>query len=181
MTEHLIERLNQKGFHVRRIQSPIDFLKAWNTVVRDVSGPIVVLSDPITNLWLDRYDNVTWVPEDAGRDVVFRAALGFTGVSFALADTGTVMLAEDSGYARLVSNMVPRHIALIPENRIAANWQEAVSRLRQESSHLPRILSFISGPSQTADIQGTLIRGMHGPIHVEAWLVPPVSGASTLT
>lgn len=181
MIERMKRRLQEKGFAVREIQSPVDFLKAWNAVIGSHPEPTVVLSDPVTNLWLERYDNITWIPDDGGRDAVFSAAIGFTGASFALEDTGTLLIAEDSGYARLVSNMVPYHIALIPVNHIVANWQDAIQQLRDHASHMPRVLSFISGPSQTADIEGTLIRGMHGPIRVEAWLVPEVDVPRILT
>ena len=175
------ESFESKGMTVRQIKSPVDFLKAWNLLLCAHSGPIAVLNDPISAAWLDAYANIAWIPDEGGREQILQAEVGFTGVSLALADTGTLMLAEDSGYARLVSNMVSCHIALVPENRLVANWQSALERLDAEQAHRPRIMSFISGPSQTADIQGQLVRGMHGPIAVEAWIVPAVEGPLRLT
>ncbi|MCL5116567.1 MAG: lactate utilization protein [Firmicutes bacterium] len=178
MKARLMERLQMKGFTVREIHSPVDFLKAWNAVMVPPQDPVTVLTDPITTTWLDPYANVRWIPDDGGRSLIMDSQLGFTGVSFALAETGTVVLAEDSGYGRLVSNMVTRHVALIPENRIVENWEEALQTMRRVVGRIPRIMSFISGPSQTADIQGTLVRGMHGPVQVEAWIVPPIDPAT---
>ncbi len=175
------ESFAKKGITVRHIDSPVDFLKAWNVLLETHFGPVAVLNDPISATWLDLYENICWIPDDGGRAEILRAQVGFTGASLALADTGTLVLAEDSGFARLVSNMVSCHVALIPENRLVANWQTALERLDQGRSHRPRILSFISGPSQTADIQGQLVRGMHGPTAVEAWIVPAVEGPLTLT
>lgn len=180
MKDELITRLTEKGFTVRTIQSPVDFLKAWNALMTPPRGPVAVLSDPITNQWLDRYLNIAWIPDETGKEYIVKADVGITGASYAIVDTGSLLLAEDSGFARLVSTMVSCHITLIPENRIRATWQDAVRDLRQ-GDHMPRILSFISGPSQTADIQGTLVKGMHGPVHVEAWLVPALDGPVILT
>lgn len=180
MKQQCMERLQKKGFHVRQITSPVDFLKAWNEAVVSTQLPVVALNDPVTSLWLDRYENVRWIPDDGGRQHVFSAQLGFTGASLVLAQTGTLLLAEDSGYARLVSNMVPRHVALIPEDRIVTDWKQALDRVRREAGRIPRIMSWISGPSQTADIHGTLVQGMHGPIAVEAWIVPAMAAASLI-
>ena len=174
------ERFSQKRFTVRHIESPVDFIKAYNEALVPPQGPVVVHSDAITRRWLDQYDNLVWVPEDGGRDAVMTAQAGFTGISLALLETGTLLLAEDSGYARLVSNMVPLHIALIPKNRLVNDWSEALAHLRARDGRVPRILSWISGPSQTADIDGTLIYGMHGPLAVEAWIMPPEENSSLL-
>ncbi len=175
------QAFERKGFTVRHIQSPVDFLKAWNAILGSHRGPVAVLNDPIAAAWLDRYENICWIPDEGGRAEILRSQVGFTGASFALADTGTVVLAEDSGYARMVSNMVACHVALVPENRLVANWEGVLERFGVEHARQPRILSFISGPSQTADIQGQLVRGMHGPVAVEAWIVPAVDGPLNLT
>lgn len=172
------QRFLDKKFTVRRIVSPVDFLKAWNVVAAAPAGPIVVHNDAVTRLWLDAYANIAWIPDDNPGTSVSHAAIGFTGASLALTQTGTLLLAEDSGFARLVSNMVPTHIALVPENRVVSDWHEALSRLKREENRVPRILSWISGPSQTADIQGALVYGMHGPLRVEVWIVPAVDSSS---
>lgn len=175
------QAFERKGFTVRHIQSPVDFLRAWNALLLSHPGSVAVLNDPISAQWLDPYDNICWIPDDGGRAEILQVHVGFTGVSWALADTGTLVLAEDSGYARMLSNMVSCHVALIPENRLVAHWQAVLERLGSGHSHQPRIMSFISGPSQTADIQGQLVRGMHGPTAVEAWIVPAMDGPVTLT
>lgn len=178
MKEQLLVTLREKGFGVREIASPVDFLKAWNEVVVPAPGPVAVLTDPVTTAWLDAYDNICWIPDDTGtRSSVLEAGMGITGVTLALAKTGTLLLAEDSGWARLVSNMVPVHIALIPENCVVLDWRQALDAVNRQAGRTPRIMSWISGPSQTADIQGTLVKGMHGPLHIEAWLVPGMKDA----
>ena len=71
---------------------------------------------------------------------------------------------------------IPVHIALItPDSVVETLLDAAVMARAYAALHLhqalPRYLSFISGPSKTADIGFTLVRGMHGPrtVRVLIW------------
>jgi L-lactate dehydrogenase complex protein LldG len=117
------------------------------------------------------------------------AQFGITGANAIIADTGTLVLVEDSGYGRAASNIPPVHIALVTADSVVENLLDAavVARgyaalhLNQPDAApraLPRYVSLISGPSKTADIGHTLVRGMHGPrtVHVLIWDRPKAEG-----
>jgi L-lactate dehydrogenase complex protein LldG len=59
------------------------------------------------------------------------------------------------------------HLAVITADRIVADFKELYAALRWgDPSHavdLTNCLTFISGPSKTADIEATLVHGAHGP------------------
>jgi L-lactate dehydrogenase complex protein LldG len=102
-----------------------------------------------------------------------RVTVGLTGADAALADTGTLALIGGPGRPRLASMSVRTHIALFTPEQLypsMAAWlagrKEVVQRLRSASA-----LTFISGPSRTADIEMTLTVGVHGPAEVVAVLV----------
>jgi len=107
----------------------------------------------------------------AGLDAQARAAcgddaVGITGAFAAIAETGTLMLLSGPHTPATVSLLPETHIAVVERARIVATMEEAWDRLRAEHAALPRAVTFISGPSRTADIEQTITLGAHGPYRV---------------
>ncbi|HEY6102101.1 MAG TPA: LUD domain-containing protein [bacterium] len=94
--------------------------------------------------------------------------VGLTSVDRAIAETGTLVLACAPGRPRAVSLLPPRHIAVLPEARIYGDLFELIGALGRP---LPSALTFITGPSRTADIGLTLVRGAHGPMALTVFVV----------
>ena len=66
-----------------------------------------------------------------------------------------------------VTSLLPdTHIAIVPATRIVRSVEDGWELLRQERGSLPRQVAFVSGPSRTADIEMTLVLGIHGPYRV---------------
>ncbi len=86
---------------------------------------------------------------------VWQADVGITLADFAVAETGSVVLSAGTGRARLASLTPPTHVVLVKE--IVATLEEAFDRLTDRTSVV------ITGTSRTADIEGVLVRGVHGP------------------
>lgn len=97
--------------------------------------------------------------------------VGITGVHLAVAETGTLMfLSGPSTYA--ATSLLPEtHIAVVPVGAIVPAMEEAWDRTRRETGDLPRAVNFVSGPSRTADIEGQLQIGAHGPFRVHVIIV----------
>lgn len=108
---------------------------------------------------------------------------GITGVDAIAADTGTIILAEDQGNERIVSNIPTRHLAvaglekLYPSNDTALESIHAAWKNGTEHD-APVYYSYITGPSRTGDIEGAMVCGMHGPLAVHVILLD--NGRSTL-
>jgi hypothetical protein len=88
-------------------------------------------------------------------DDVWQADVGVTSALFAIAETGSLVLAAGPGRARLASLAPPVHVALV--NEIVVTLEEAFARIG-DRTHV-----VITGTSRTADIEGVLVRGVHGP------------------
>jgi L-lactate dehydrogenase complex protein LldG len=97
--------------------------------------------------------------------------VGVTGAWCAIAETGTLMLVSSADTPPTVSLLPETHIAVVHRSRIVRNMEEAWGRLRATNRYLPRAVTFISGPSRTADIEQTVTLGAHGPYRVHIVLV----------
>jgi len=105
----------------------------------------------------------------------FAATVGITGVDFALAETGSLVVTSGTEGAQLASLAPPVHVALYRRSQLVASLDEVLERLSvalaPEQAAPGRSVVFITGTSRTADIEQILIRGVHGPGEVHAILV----------
>lgn len=87
---------------------------------------------------------------------------GITGVDYAIAETGTMVIVHAKNHPRLVSHAPLRHVVVVPAERILPTYEDAVDVL-YTGGRRPAHVTWISAPSQSADIQGIMFLGMHGP------------------
>ena len=98
------------------------------------------------------------------------ADFGITSATYALADTGTLVMIASPEEARLVSLLPPAHIALLPRERILTGLDELFMLLPKPAEQTSSMV-LITGPSRTADIEQILVRGVHGPGQVHVVIV----------
>lgn len=92
-----------------------------------------------------------------------------TGATLAIAETGSLVLLPIPGQGRRAATLVPDfHLCVLRVKDIVENVPEAFARLATQST-LP--ITFVSGPSATADIEMTRIKGVHGPRFLHVLLV----------
>ena len=142
--------------------------------VESVAGHCVITTDVadvvkqiITDLRAERVA-VSDAPELAQFGVVPEASelfdfeVGVTKAQAAIAETGTIVLDSSCERNRLVSVVPPVHIAIVAASRIYATLADVLAMLQSGEEVSPAI-TFITGPSRTADIELTLTIGVHGP------------------
>ena len=112
--------------------------------------------------------------EDVRRDII-GSALGVTGVDYAVAETGSVVVVPGTGLSRLVSLVPPVHVALVRPQDVVASLDDVFlfRRLQyyRNGGDMGSYLNFITGPSRTADIEQTIVIGVHGPKEVHMVLL----------
>ena len=89
------------------------------------------------------------------------ADIGISGVEFGVADTGSTCQDAYSIESRLVSTLPPIHIVLLNSNHIVPGIEDAMDIISKTFKQ--GYVSFITGPSRTADIERVLTIGVHGP------------------
>jgi L-lactate dehydrogenase complex protein LldG len=93
---------------------------------------------------------------------LFKVDVGITYAQAGIAETGTLVLDSSVERNRLVSLVPPVHIAILHASQIFMTLGETLSAL-QGGDEISPAITFITGPSRTADIELTLAIGVHGP------------------
>jgi L-lactate dehydrogenase complex protein LldG len=83
-----------------------------------------------------------------------------TAASCGIADSGTIVLHHSATEGRRVLTLLPDYyLCILRASQIVETLPEYFSRCQQP----PAVATYISGPSATADIEMTRIKGVHGP------------------
>ena len=133
-------------------------------IISQHAGPVLVLED---HPWLRAA--AAYFPEDPGREIHFTSEFGHprpeaveTAVTIGLGavpETGSVLLNGRSPQAFRMSLCPRRHIVVIPADQAALTMAEALALTAREPSGL---VSWVTGPSRTADIEKILVLGAQG-------------------
>jgi L-lactate dehydrogenase complex protein LldG len=96
-----------------------------------------------------------------------------TGCESLIAQTGSVLVSAPSAGGRALSVLPPHHIVLARRSQVVADLSVALQRVQEKyQDKFPSMLSFISGPSRTGDIERILVLGAHGPKKLTILLLP---------
>jgi L-lactate utilization protein LutC len=133
------------------------------------SGPVL---DPLEIPRRLREAGVSVSDTDAGREELFAAEVGISGVDYLVAETGSVVVLTAPGQPRLVSLLPPVHVAVADRSQLLPDlfdlFEDRDSVRRQS---LPACVSLVTGPSKTGDIELRLVAGVHGPGEVHVILI----------
>jgi L-lactate dehydrogenase complex protein LldG len=95
-----------------------------------------------------------------------------TGCEILVARTGTIVMSAAQQSGRTVSVYAPVHICIAYTNQLVYDIKDALQAVKEKyAGAIPSLITFASGPSRTADIEKTLVTGVHGPKEVYCFLV----------
>ncbi|MCA9934477.1 MAG: lactate utilization protein [Ardenticatenaceae bacterium] len=136
-------------------------------ILTELGAKRVVCNDevPLSDLNLaERWPAIQWhiVGQSTGdlRDFSATADAGLSSGAAAIAETGTLVIRSGPGKSRVATLFPPVHIALLPTNCLTT---DLFTFTASRTGDLPANMTFVSGPSKTADIEQTMAIGVHGP------------------
>ncbi len=113
--------------------------------------------------WSDAFSNTISLPT---------CDVSITGCEYLVARTGTIVMSAAEQSGRTVSVYAPIHICIAYSSQLVYDIKEALQNIKEKyQGNIPSLITFASGPSRTADIEKTLVTGVHGPKEVYCFLV----------
>jgi L-lactate dehydrogenase complex protein LldG len=107
------------------------------------------------------------------REAAAAAKVGISAADWGIADTGTLVFDAAPVDQRLVSTLPPIHVAFAATGRILPGLAAALERIDPSRCGY---ISFVTGPSRTADIERVLTIGVHGPSRLLVLFVDALEG-----
>ena len=102
--------------------------------------------------------------------------VALTGCELLIARTGSIVMSAAQPSGRTPSVYAPVHICIAYTGQLVYDLKDGIQKLKEKYSILPSLITFATGPSRTADIEKTLVVGVHGPAEVFVLLIEdPVS------
>jgi len=101
-----------------------------------------------------------------------QAQVGFTLCEALIARNGSIMLSNANMAGRRLSIYPPVHIVLGYTSQLVPDIKDAFKLIKNKyGNQLPSMITTVTGPSRTADIEKTLVLGAHGPKEVFVFLL----------
>ena len=170
--ERLIERLREYDADV--VECGPDELPAVIAAMVEASGKRRFVTPPgVPNEWLAeaarKVSGLEWkIDHDLKASEIEQAEGVLTGAFCGIADSGTIVLHHTATEGRRVLTLLPDwHLCILRASQVVETLPEYFARCEKP----PALVTWISGPSATADIEMTRIKGVHGPRFLNVILV----------
>ena len=89
---------------------------------------------------------------------------GLTTCEAIVAQTGSIIVSSSTNGGRSLSILPHAHVVIARAEQVMGDLSDAFAFIQQRNKdHMPSMISFITGPSRTGDIERILVLGAHGP------------------
>lgn len=168
------ERMALTGARVIPVPGADDVPGAVQAVLEELGCKTLAVSDlAAARAAVEGFDGEI-LDDRSAREDLFRCEAGISGVYAAIAETGTLVLSTADERNRLTSLVPDVHLAIVRRDQVVATLDHVFEGFGDGGQPPPpRCITFITGPSRTADIELELVVGVHGPKALFVFLVGP--------
>ncbi len=157
-----------ESYFTNRLEQAAEIIAAHPALTNRqvVVAPDFAVSQPWQAILPLLRDKVIEIREAGSPASVADAPAGLSGAELAIAETGSVLLAENALEARVVGMLTLTHFVLVHEGTLFPKLEDAGKKLQdltKVGSDQRHYISLVTGPSRTADIERTLTIGVQGP------------------
>lgn len=129
---------------------------------------VLFCTDPVVQKILKE----SGIPFASKQEEFLEARIGITRCEYLIARLGSIMVSSHQNPGRRIIVYPDVHIVLSYTSQLVPDIRHALQNIRKKYSHqYPSMVSLITGPSRTADIEKTLVLGAHGPKELYVFLI----------
>ncbi|MGE5424822.1 MAG: LutC/YkgG family protein [Syntrophothermus sp.] len=145
-----------------------DFLTNLQSFILEKDWPLLFCYDPVLQGLLHQ----AGIPYESDIEKIPEAKLGITRCETLVARLGTIVVSSRVSPGRKMTVYPEIHIVLAYSSQLVPDLKDAISFIRDKyKEDFPSMISLITGPSRTADIEKTLVMGAHGPRELYVFLI----------
>jgi L-lactate dehydrogenase complex protein LldG len=112
------------------------------------------------------------IPFESDPEKFTEMKLGITRCEYLIARLGTVMVSSNVSPGRRMTVFPEIHIVVGYSSQLVPDLKDAIKKIRKKyQDNFPSVISLVTGPSRTADIEKTLVLGAHGPKELYVFLI----------
>jgi L-lactate dehydrogenase complex protein LldG len=149
-------------------ESEEDFYSILKSFILEKDWPVLYCLDPVLQEMF-RKEGIPFEPDPAK---IQMARLGITRCEALIARYGSVVVSSRLSPGRKISVFPEIHLVVAYTSQLVPDLKQALQHIRKKySGDYPSLVSVITGPSRTADIEKTLVLGAHGPKELYVFLI----------
>lgn len=150
---HQVKTLDEAKILVRELARE----KNWKKIAYHSNDLVTPVAQAI--------EGESWSVDDSfSKDQLEVSDVGITSCVSIVAQFGAILVSSESSGGRGLSILPPVHIVLAKVDQVVPDLAACLEQIQPQSGgKLPSMLSFITGPSRTGDIERILVLGAHGP------------------
>jgi len=149
-------------------ESDDEFLSVLQAFILEKDWPVLFCYDEK----IQRLLKQGGIPYESSPDRFDEMQIGITRCEYLVARLGTVMVSSRVSPGRRMNVFPEIHLILATTSQLVPDLKQALQNIRKKyREDFPSMISLITGPSRTADIEKTLVMGAHGPKELYVFLL----------
>lgn len=156
-------------------ESEDEFIGSIKSFILEKDWGLLYCGDPDIQSVLKRGG----IPFAGNTESLLDARIGITGCEYLIARLGTVMVSSKRSPGRKLTVFPETHLVLGYTSQLVPDLKHALANIKRKyKDNYPSMVSMITGPSRTADIEKTLVMGAHGPREFYVFLIDNSSSSN---
>lgn len=152
-------------------ENETEFIENFDWIVKDNEWKNLFCLEPQLKELLKK-GKITFSDSEAD---LLTTDIGITLCECLIARTGSIMITSKQASGRRLPVYANFHIVVAFTSQLVENIKDGLKFIKEKyNDKLPSMISTITGPSKTADIEKTLVQGAHGPKEVFVFLIDDV-------
>lgn len=162
------QQLTAVAGHFIYCEDEVSFIEGLLALAEQEKLRRMYVWEPKVRQLLDNYE-FPYFQTDKG---FMEAEAGITGCEALIARSGSVLVSNGGAAGRRLSIYPHIHVVVAYASQLVMDIKDGLDFMRQRyGDNIPSLISLITGPSRTADIEKTLVLGAHGPKNLYVFLL----------